>query len=374
MKINLSEITEYSTQSLKKALEQNASEYTEDELKIIKTEYEQRTDNNRVDILNESDVSQPRLLVPFILLFILYASQTGSYLNISVPFEEANYLALIDIAFISFILMIIPFIARLYNKKPLSYEKGKSLCSLNSILLFIISICMQIVINFGFVGGIGALMYYYINMSLFCEKKPEKISTAKNTFFANPKLTDVENQRIFFSEMPLEELKDLIENKKEEYTEEAYNIALEQYKLRSTINNSIYSSQQYINTSDTENTFNSNDNPIAEKNNILDNVANSNFFAKNAKKICIISVLLLIISLSALFGSIGFYNSTSKKNNVQSTQATTSITYVGSKNSNKYHLPTCKWAENIKKSNKITFSSESKAKSKGYSPCKTCIN
>lgn len=238
MKINLSEITEYSTQSLKQALEQNVSEYTESELRIIKNEFEQRADKNETKILNTTQNSSPRLGTAFILLFILYASQVGAYLNTSVPSEDANYLALIDIAFISFILMIIPFIARLYNKKPLSYEKGKSLCSLNSILLFIISLCMQIVIDFGFVGGLGALIYYFINMALFCEKKcvavvHKKKSTHKSTFYANPQLSDAENQKKYFLEMPLEELEDLIENKKEEYTEEAYNIALEQYKLRS---------------------------------------------------------------------------------------------------------------------------------------------
>lgn len=47
--------------------------------------------------------------------------------------------------------------------------------------------------------------------------------------------------------------------------------------------------------------------------------------------------------------------------------------FVGSKNSNKYHLPTCRWAKNIKPENQTCFSSADEAKSKGYLPDKTCI-
>jgi hypothetical protein len=47
--------------------------------------------------------------------------------------------------------------------------------------------------------------------------------------------------------------------------------------------------------------------------------------------------------------------------------------YVGSKNSNKYHKPTCQWAKRIKPENITCFSSEDEAKSKGYLPDKGCI-
>jgi len=47
--------------------------------------------------------------------------------------------------------------------------------------------------------------------------------------------------------------------------------------------------------------------------------------------------------------------------------------FVGSKNSNKYHLPGCRWAKNIKPGNIICFSSKSDAESKGYLPDKNCI-
>jgi len=46
--------------------------------------------------------------------------------------------------------------------------------------------------------------------------------------------------------------------------------------------------------------------------------------------------------------------------------------YVGSKNSNKYHYPDCKWAKKINPANLVTFKSAKEAKEAGYVPCKVC--
>jgi methylphosphotriester-DNA--protein-cysteine methyltransferase len=46
--------------------------------------------------------------------------------------------------------------------------------------------------------------------------------------------------------------------------------------------------------------------------------------------------------------------------------------YVGSKNSNKYHYPTCKWAKKISPQNLITFKTAQEALKAGYVPCKVC--
>jgi len=43
--------------------------------------------------------------------------------------------------------------------------------------------------------------------------------------------------------------------------------------------------------------------------------------------------------------------------------------FVGSRNSDKYHLPDCQWAKRIKKENEIWFKSEKEAQEKGYKPC-----
>lgn len=47
--------------------------------------------------------------------------------------------------------------------------------------------------------------------------------------------------------------------------------------------------------------------------------------------------------------------------------------FVGSKNSDKYHLPSCRYAANIKESNKVCFSSLEDAAAKGYQAAKCCV-
>jgi hypothetical protein len=47
--------------------------------------------------------------------------------------------------------------------------------------------------------------------------------------------------------------------------------------------------------------------------------------------------------------------------------------FVGSKNSNKYHLPACRWAKQIKPENRVCFSSIDDAVKRGYLPDKNCI-
>lgn len=46
--------------------------------------------------------------------------------------------------------------------------------------------------------------------------------------------------------------------------------------------------------------------------------------------------------------------------------------YVGSSKSDKYHYPTCVWAQRIKPENLIKFGSVKEALDKGYQPCKVC--
>lgn len=47
--------------------------------------------------------------------------------------------------------------------------------------------------------------------------------------------------------------------------------------------------------------------------------------------------------------------------------------FLGSKNSNKYHLPTCRYAKNINPENRVCFSSKIEAESRGYVADKNCI-
>ncbi|MFA6047688.1 MAG: hypothetical protein WCV59_01100 [Parcubacteria group bacterium] len=47
--------------------------------------------------------------------------------------------------------------------------------------------------------------------------------------------------------------------------------------------------------------------------------------------------------------------------------------FVGSKNSNKYHLPTCQYAKRIKPENTTCFKDKNEAELRGYQPDKSCI-
>jgi hypothetical protein len=60
------------------------------------------------------------------------------------------------------------------------------------------------------------------------------------------------------------------------------------------------------------------------------------------------------------------------KIDTKSAQAPIKGLYVGSKNSNKYHLPTCPGALKIAKANQIWFASKSEAERAGYSPAGNC--
>lgn len=46
--------------------------------------------------------------------------------------------------------------------------------------------------------------------------------------------------------------------------------------------------------------------------------------------------------------------------------------YVGSSQSNKYHLVECKWAKKISSKNLVKFKTVAEAKKAGYVPCKVC--
>lgn len=48
------------------------------------------------------------------------------------------------------------------------------------------------------------------------------------------------------------------------------------------------------------------------------------------------------------------------------------LRYVGSKNSDKYHYPSCHYVQQIRPENRIWFDSAAEAQASGYVPCKGC--
>jgi len=49
-----------------------------------------------------------------------------------------------------------------------------------------------------------------------------------------------------------------------------------------------------------------------------------------------------------------------------------SAEFWASKNSNKYHYPSCRWAQKINSKNLVVFKSPGEAIKAGYVPCKIC--
>jgi len=74
---------------------------------------------------------------------------------------------------------------------------------------------------------------------------------------------------------------------------------------------------------------------------------------------------------NAANGSAG-ENDSAKEEKSEESVVKKSGTYVGSVESNKYHYPTCGYAEKIAESNEIWFDTESEAAAAGYSPCGIC--
>lgn len=60
------------------------------------------------------------------------------------------------------------------------------------------------------------------------------------------------------------------------------------------------------------------------------------------------------------------------KNLSQGRDAATETYFVGSKTSNKYHFPECRWAKTIRPSHLIIFKSLTAAQDRGYIPCPVC--
>ena len=106
------------------------------------------------------------------LLTLMWASVAGQHMEYidTLGYGKCCLAGLIDVVIITSIMMIIPFICRLVNKERLDFIKGKKICKWNSIGMFILSVIMTVALDgngFVGIGGVGALIFYYINKWLF---------------------------------------------------------------------------------------------------------------------------------------------------------------------------------------------------------------
>ena len=184
--------------------------------------------------------------------------------------------------------------------------------------------------------------------------------------------------------MDIEALDHLIKNNKNVYTDETYNLALEYYNLRSSGLNQVSSVQEKDTISVDDTNF---DTQFQEINIDNYNTFQQSFFSKYKKEIGItlITIFITFICCFGVFYSI-YVNKLEEKTGQTTTKSSTTLSntseslpslpalYVGSKNSDKYHKSDCQWAKKIKAYNKVIFNSSAIAKSKGYSPCGTCID
>ena len=113
----------------------------------------------------------------FILMFFVSIGKNFAHLTVTYPwldqkeiYEYTQKESLLEICIISISMMIVPFLCRIIKKKKLPYKSGKILCILNSIILFLILIALQVRMNTPSVGVIGAIIYYFINKWIFVEE------------------------------------------------------------------------------------------------------------------------------------------------------------------------------------------------------------
>ena len=82
-----------------------------------------------------------------------------------------------------------------------------------------------------------------------------------------------------------------------------------------------------------------------------------------------IGVALVGVAIGAAF-SVWWYFTDRKLE--AGTAKKTGLTFVGSKDSNRYHRPTCPYASNIPSNKQIWFKTKAEAEKRGYKPCEKC--
>ena len=92
----------------------------------------------------------------------------------------------------------------------------------------------------------------------------------------------------------------------------------------------------------------------------------------SSNKIIAIIIVIAVIAVIAVFASgiLSNTNQVSQSSSDDSSAATTE--YWASIKADKFHLPTCEWAEKISEDNKIVYKSREDAIADGMEPCGEC--
>lgn len=117
-----------------------------------------------------------------VLMFLSsYGGNIETLLQANVDYDLAGgYAFLYSLLFFcgaTLIAMTIPLVCRLVKGRKLSHKWGRLLCVVNSIIAVVISAILQEMFDILFVGGIGAIIYYFINKWLFVDSKEQQKHT-----------------------------------------------------------------------------------------------------------------------------------------------------------------------------------------------------
>ncbi len=129
-----------------------------------------------------------KLTLILVLLGISWGALYGQYINVLGTSPEAcgyaaGYAAG-NVAIVSAIMMAIPLIVRLVYGQKLETDFGKKVCFWNSFILFCVSMFAVItdMKDYFYIGGIGAIEYYFINKWLFVQDGTYTQTTNKHFY------------------------------------------------------------------------------------------------------------------------------------------------------------------------------------------------
>lgn len=132
----------------------------------------------------DKKIQKKRFWSIFILEFISWASLSGQFMDIYEGKLNSEWMLPCFLYFlgVNFIMMLVPLILFLKNGDRLENSYGKKVCKWNSIILLLISIILGLSVYKGvmLIGGLGALMFYYINKWLYVYYKDEPKKKYKN--------------------------------------------------------------------------------------------------------------------------------------------------------------------------------------------------
>lgn len=122
-------------------------------------------------------MSGKRIVATVILLLLMFMSTVGQtseqLLQAGADLNQASSASMltgvITTVLVSTQMVLIPLICRLVKKEKLPQKSGKQISLWNSIGMFLVSVVistMQLPLPIG-VGGMGALIFYFINKWLF---------------------------------------------------------------------------------------------------------------------------------------------------------------------------------------------------------------